>query len=241
VYAANNPLMYVDPDGEFAIGTLLGTMGMYAIAGAMDGMVKGALMNAYQQVNTSWGMKVDGNLVAQAAFNGMKSGAFSGAISGGVSYIGENVSNLAQGYGFIDNQQLYDIDMKAASLGYDVESFRQAEDWGRDWMYNNRGVGVTDAYIMEKGLHWHYFDDSGNQWGVWNSENDLFGTIRHEIYQNRAEYTKIIHHMPNEFAARRALQRTINNFPEGTRYNILNRNCRNAAGYLYREYLRSGS
>ena len=98
---------------------------------------------------------------------------------------------------------------------------------------------LADAYIIQKegSPHWQYFDDSGNQWGVWNANGSYpVGKVRWETNQSRADYKEVIFHMKNEDVAREALQDTKQKYPVGSLYAIPGKNCRSAAKSLYRKY-----
>ena len=86
-YCMNNPIMYVDPTGHFAIWIFLGVVAISAIAGAVDGGVTAAMSG-------------------QDFGKGFIAGAIGGAVGGAINYFFPGAGNLL---GRAASTMVYDI------------------------------------------------------------------------------------------------------------------------------------
>ena len=97
----NNPIMYVDPTGHFAIWVFLGVVAISAIAGAIDGGVTAAMSG-------------------QNFWKGFAAGAIGGAVGGAINYFLPGAGNLL---GRAASTMIYDITNEIFQTGtFDINN-----------------------------------------------------------------------------------------------------------------------
>ena len=100
-YCMNNPIMYVDPTGHFAIWVFLGVVAISAIAGAIDGGVTAAMSG-------------------QNFWKGFAAGAIGGAVGGVINYFLPGAGNLL---GRAASTMIYDITNEIFQTGtFDINN-----------------------------------------------------------------------------------------------------------------------
>ncbi len=146
LYAGNNPLMYVDPDGEFwFLAPLLGAIVQGAIYGAASGAVIGATVGGVSAAFNSQN-------IFQGAWAGASQGAISGAISGGIAGgIGnifgnaiDGVSNWAGNQGGLGNSTMTSLITDGVRSG--VYSLGEGIVSGRHMSFENAWGDFSGAF-----------------------------------------------------------------------------------------------
>jgi len=223
-YCKNNPIMNIDPDGEFwwIVGAVVGALwagseNNWDLGKMFEGAFKGAAIAlgaelavgavswaaANISVSAKFGYYLEaGGASAEvlgATWTAGQGLAWTGAAAGSIYWAGDTVA------GWMNNASRENMEaLRLNAQDNPSESYAQ----------------LADAYMLRKGIHWHYFDDSGNQWGIWNATGMPYGDISWNTSQNRNEYEEVMYHWSDEIRARKALDITKSIYREGTRYSI---------------------
>lgn len=208
-YANNNPLVYVDPDGNFfwflipvAVGAILNVADHWNEIGAA--YTQGGIWNA---IGTTAGLAAVGGISGYASFALIASPILASVVSGGITNIGNGII-LGKPFSDIATETAQGIFTGIASGGISSLTggiFNKAGDWVSNKIGNavlksatsslvsNFGVNLTSNTAIDAldGGEFNLGDDivrSGRN-AIISASVDAAGTWANELYQRKADQT----------------------------------------------------